>query len=259
MATPSTVLEAPRRAHTYAYYFDALFGCTVVATTPTYRPDLWETFLAGAARNYHHHDVTSALEYDVIRNGVSTSLFFCALDSAGRMLAGARVQGPYTDAGDTHADIEWRTHTGARNVLRAMVNERLHDGVVELKTGWVDTTAPRGYGLADMIGYAGPLGCLLLGARHALVTAADHVVGMWQRSGAVVADDVDPVSYPDHRYRTRALWWDLETVDATADHTHLRRMAEAARQLAGTTVGSGEPHDDGRPARRAADTDSATS
>lgn len=232
-ATPTTI-AAPEGVRAQGHYVDLRFGCTVVVTTPSTRPDLWSRFVDGALRSYEQHDVLSALEYDVIADGRTTSLFFCAVDGSGTMLAGARLQGPYEDADRTHADIEWRTRPDAREKLRHMVAERLVDGVVELKTGWVDRSAARGRHLADMIGFSGPLGCWLLGARYALVTGADHVLGMWQRAGAVVADDVEAAFYPDHRYRTRALWWDLETFRDVADSEHVRRMDAAALQLVHT-------------------------
>lgn len=239
MPTGSTVGTRPSDR---GYYTDSAFGCTIVATDPSDRPDLWERFLDGARRSYIHHDVFSALDYDVIRDGSTTSLFFCAIDPAGRMLAGARLQGPYSDARQTHADSEWRSHPDGRTRLRRMVNDRLSEGVVELKTGWVDGAAPRTSKLADMIGYAGPLGCLLLDARYALVTAADHVLSMWQDAGAVVALDVEPASYPDDRYRTRALWWDTRSFRDVAAPDHVRRMDNASRQLVRTRAVSERPH-----------------
>ncbi|MBY6681207.1 hypothetical protein HQ312_09080 [Rhodococcus sp. BP-316] len=241
MSAPSALPFSPVRAHTQGHYVDRHFGCTIIATTPSSRPDLWTRFLKGAHRSYTHHDVLPALEHDTIRDGSTTALFFCALDTSGAMLAGARLQGPYTDARDTHADIEWRHHPIGRMVLRQMVDERLGRGVVELKTGWVESTAARDRHLADVIGYAGPLGCSLLGARYALVTAADHVVRMWQSTGAVTAESVEPAVYPDDRYRTRALWWDLESYRDRADPRHVRRIDDAAAQLAHSWAATAVP------------------
>lgn len=235
MSSPSTLVSrsgAPGNA--YGHYYDDSLGCTVVVTTPSSNPALWLRYLAGARRSYAHHDVTVALEYDNIRDGLSTSIFFCALDEGGRMLAGNRVQGPYTDVRQTHADAEWQRTPEGRARLRQIVTGRLDEGVIELKSGWVDRSAPRERRLVDMIAHSGPLSCSLLGVRYALSTAADHAIPMWQRTGAVVSSDVEPTPYPDDRYRTKAMWWDLETYRETATSEHVHRIDLASEQLATT-------------------------
>ncbi|MBM7415239.1 MULTISPECIES: hypothetical protein [Nocardiaceae] len=234
MTAPPLSTTHTRPTHAFGYYDDPVFECTVVATSPTSRPDLWHRYLEGARISYERHDVSVALEYDTIRDGRNTTIFLCALDASGRMLAGIRVQGPYEHARQTHADLEWRRNPLARTVLRDAVTERLREGVIELKSGWVDRAAPRDRRLVDMIAHAGPLACSLLGVRFALSTAADHAVSMWQKSGAVVADTIDPTPYPDDRYSTRALWWDLHTFRETAHAHHARRIDDAAAQLVHT-------------------------
>ncbi|MBY6367284.1 hypothetical protein [Rhodococcoides corynebacterioides] len=233
-----SALPPARSDRPFGYYVDDVFGCAVTVGTPRVDPLLWQRFLEGARASYTRHGVAAALEFDRIADGRSTTLFFCAVDEAGRVLAGARVQGPYDRPDETHADEEWRTLPAGRAVLRRLVAARLPDGVAELKTGWVDPTVPRERRLADMIGFAGPLAATVLGVRHTLVTAGDHALALWEHAGAVVADEVPPTPYPTARYRTRPLFWDLETFADRALPGHRRRIEQAADHLRRTATRS---------------------
>jgi hypothetical protein len=212
-------------------YYDTQLQCTVLATTPTVSPGLWNEFLDGALRSYTRHGVQDALEYDEIVDGVSTSLFFVAIDSEGDLRGGLRVQGPYTRSDQTHADIEWSSDEAGRSALRAMVADRIPDGVVEMKSVWSDPDAPR----TGRPGYLGAVGASLaaaaLGARFTLATSAEHAVGPYLDSGAVIAAHIDAVPYPDDRYRTRALWWDRATVRSIADPLLRPHITTAVREL----------------------------
>ncbi|AMY18497.1 MULTISPECIES: hypothetical protein [Nocardiaceae] len=227
---------APRSDRPFGYYVDRIFGYVVTVGTPRSDPSLWRRFLDGARASYARHGVDAALEFDRIADGRSTTLFFCALDDAGHPVAGARVQGPYERPDQTHADQEWIPVPAGRAALRELVAARLTDGVVELKTGWVDPAVPRDRRLADMIGFSGPLAGTVLGVRHTLVTAGDHALGLWEHAGAVLVDEVPPTPYPDARYRTRALFWDRTTYADRALPDHRRRIAVASEHVRRTAL-----------------------
>ncbi len=226
----------PRPDHPFGYYLDRVFGYVVTVSTPRVDPSLWRRYLDGARASYARHGVDAALEFDRIADGRSTTVFFCALDDAGEPVAGARVQGPYERPDQTHADQEWTPVPAGRAALRGMVAARLADGVVELKTGWVDPSVPRERRLADMIGFSGPLAGAVLGVRHTLVTAGDHALALWEHAGAVVVDEVPPTPYPDARYRTRALFWDRTTYAARALPDHRRRIEVASDHVRRTAL-----------------------
>ncbi|WP_139279952.1 hypothetical protein [Rhodococcoides yunnanense] len=214
-------------------YFDLDLQCTVLATTPSERPDLWREFVEGALESYSHFGVEKALEYDRIVDGSSTSLFFAALDDSGRICGGLRAQGPYSLPDQTHADLEWVSSPQGRTSLRSMVAARLPHGVVEMKTVWSSVRGPR----RGSPGYLGAIGASLaaaaLGCRFTLATSADHAMGPYLDSGAVMAADIEPVPYPDDRYRTRILWWDQHTIASTTTSAKYRQISQAVDALLG--------------------------
>ena len=230
----------PLRITSDASYYDPELRCTVLATTPAQRPTLWRAFVDGALRSYSHFGVEKALEYDRIIDGSTTSMFLVALDDAGEPVGGLRAQGPYSKPHQTHADIEWSKSWIGRAALRRMVSARLANGVVEMKTVWsaVDRTrhgAP---------GYFGAIGASLVaaasGCRHTLATSAEHAVGPYLDSGAVMATHIDAVAYPDDRYRTRILWWDQNTVPLFATAEKLAQITFAVESLRGRELASTE-------------------
>lgn len=209
--------RTPRQPDTESRYFDTHLNCTVTATTPTADPVSWTRFMTGARASYRKYGVEAALEFDTVIGGESTSLFFLARDSHGTAVGGFRIQGPYASPRDTHADIEWADSPAGRAALADMVADRLPYGVVEMKSVWM---APGAVPSAEP-GYIGALGAVLgavaLDCRFTLATSAEHSAGPYVRSGGVVARHIDAVPYPDDRYRTRALWWDRETLAENSD------------------------------------------
>ncbi|MDJ0004647.1 MULTISPECIES: hypothetical protein [Nocardiaceae] len=205
-------------------YFDHPSQCHILATTPTRSPALWTQFLDGAEESYRRHDVTPALEISTIRDGGTTALFFAALDRTGTILGGVRVQGPYSSADQSHALVEFAAHPEGRHRVRAMLDSRIEDGVVEIKSAWVAPGAPRGRAVTTMIAQSPAYSTALLGARYALATAASHVRAAWLRTGAAIATHIEPVPYPDDRYRTEVFWWDRTTLAFDAELETWRRM-----------------------------------
>lgn len=206
-----------RQPDSESKYFDTHLDCTITATTPAADPVSWTRFMVGARASYQKYGVESALEFDAVIGGDTTALFFLARDSLGRAVGGFRIQGPYASPRETHADIEWADHPTGRAALASMVADRLPHGVVEMKTVWM---APGAVPSAEP-GYIGALGAVLgataLDCRFTLATSAEHSAGPYIRSGGVIAAHIDAVPYPDERYRTRALWWDRETLADNSD------------------------------------------
>jgi hypothetical protein len=114
--------------------------CALVLATPTAEPKLWDEFVEGALRSYRKHGVAQAIEPSTLGDPESTSLFLAAVDANGQMIAGVRAQGPYHDAEQAHAIVEWAGQS-ALPAVRKMIADRIPFGVVEIKTAW--TTMPR--------------------------------------------------------------------------------------------------------------------
>lgn len=183
--------------------------------TPQAHPDLWRRYLHGALRVYRHFGVDHALEYDSVVDGHSTSLFFTAVDPAGAVLAGLRAQGPYGVADEVHALGAWAGRPGA-DQLRTVVAERIPEGIVEVKAVWVAREAEHRTALAAAVSRCVVHAARLLDARFGFVTTATRNIGLYRSSGGYVADRIPSVPYPDDRYRTVPLWWDIRTYRSLA-------------------------------------------
>ena len=219
-------------------YRDPRSGYRIVVRRPADEPDLWQRYLDGAVCSYRAYDVESVLNLDEVADGRSSTRFFAALDADDEVVGGMRVQGPYTDADQSHAVVEWAGHP-ARPQVHDMITERIPFGVVETKTAWVSDTVTGRRELVGCLSRAPVHAASVLGARYALGTSAVHTLALWTASGAVVADQVAATPYPDDRYLTRLVWWDLwelrdtlaaderATIDDEA--AQLRRAVPAAR------------------------------
>ncbi|SDE16355.1 hypothetical protein SAMN05444580_11153 [Rhodococcus tukisamuensis] len=198
-----------------------------VAARPDEEPELWSEYLAGALESYTKHGVLEALQYEQLRDGRSTTLFFVAVGPDGSVSGGMRAQGPHARVEQVHAISEWAGRPG-ESELRAMVADRLPFGVVEMKTAWVaDGAAHRKEltrSLADVIVW----GLELLDVQFVLGTAADHVLKLWSSSGGEVSSRIPSTPYPDERYRTRVMWWDRRKLPVGPDAHRLARPGTAA-------------------------------
>jgi hypothetical protein len=233
-ATPSPFAPLPSTSEApnglVASYQDLRTGCRFVVATPAAQRQLWEAYLLGAQRSYRKHDVESVLEYNEIRDGASTAIFFVALDPCGAVVGGMRLQGPYRETAQAHAIAEWGSCDGASELHRE-ITERLDDGVVEMKTGWVDDLFPGRSALTDAMARMFVHALTLMNVRYVLGTVAKHARRRWMTTGGVVSEDVAPVAYPDERYQTVPMWWDRETFADLADADQLPHIVFEAAQL----------------------------
>lgn len=203
--------------------WDEESGYRFVVASPSVEPELWDRFVSGALAAYRKYNVEAALEYDGIKDGGSTVLFFAALALDGSVVGGSRALGPYRSADESHVLSEWSEHE-PRAAIRRILDGYLPDGVVEAKTGWVADGVLRrkelGAAVARMATY-----CMeLLGSRFLVGTAADNALEMWKRCGGRVVDRVPPSPYPDARYRTRMLVWDLLRCRSEARSRQLEKL-----------------------------------
>lgn len=208
-ASTGAVLD-PCEGSILGCYEEARSGCLFVYATPAEQPDLWAQFLDGARENYARHDVLSALEYDRIRDGSTTSMFTVALDSSGQVVGGVRTQGPYASPSQSHAVVEWAGHPGEALVW-GDIEDRLPAGVIESKSGWVSSRSPARAALSSALARVVLHSIRLANVRYALGTAPQHALRMWESTGCRVSSMIPAVPYPDDRYQTVVLWWDIMT------------------------------------------------
>lgn len=224
MSMPS-ITESADHADTFETrsVWDPQSSCTIVVSTPAESPELWESFLAGARAGYRKYGAEKALEYERIRDGASTALFFAAVQGQGEVVGGVRAQGPYTSVDQAHATIEWSGHPGEATVRR-MIADRLPFGVVEMKSAWVADAAARRKALTLTLARIGSYTLDLLPVQFLLATAAAHVIDLWKTSGGIVAEEVPAAPYPDDRYQTKLMWWDRRRDRSHADRAELQRL-----------------------------------
>lgn len=211
-------------------YLDPASGCRFLAATPSQQQQLWLAFLDGAKRNYRKHGVENALEYDQIADGASTSLFFVAVHPTGAVVGGMRAQGPYTDVDQAHAIAEWAGRPGTQQ-LRREIQARIADGLIEMKTGWVDDHTENRVEVTDALARVFVHSLRLLNVRHAIGTVGQHARRRWLSCGGVVCDTVEPVTYPSDQYSTVLMTWDSHHFAHLAAPHQLPRLSSEAAQL----------------------------
>ncbi|MFE3290969.1 hypothetical protein [Rhodococcus sp. NPDC059234] len=192
--------------------WDPRSQCRFIAAHPDAEPELWSAYLDGARTGYRKYGAESALEYERMYDGRSTALFFVAIAPDGTVAGGLRAQGPYHNADEAHATVEWSGRPGAAAV-QAMIRDRIPFGVVEMKAAWVADGVPRRGELTRSLAGIGCRTTEILDVQFLMATAAEHVLELWESSGGVVATHIPPTPYPDGRYLTRMMWWDRTTLN----------------------------------------------
>ncbi|WP_241257128.1 hypothetical protein [Rhodococcus sp. KRD162] len=204
---------------------------TLIAATPSGSPELWSRYVAGAWESYSRHGVTVALDMDEVASGATTTLFYVVLDAAGTMLGGVRAQGPYAMIEQSHVLTEWKDSPGLPMVTE-LLQSRLHHGIVEMKSAWVDAGAA-GRTVSSVLARTALPTIELTGSRYLFASAADHVLRLWESSGGQIDHDIPAAAYPSEQYRTVMMWWDRATLAHTASEEVWQSMVVEARSLCG--------------------------
>ncbi len=203
-----------------------------VVTTPGAEPDLWREYLDGAARSYGAHGVEDVAAVDQIADGATTALLFAAVADEGRVVGGIRTAGVLAHSEDAVALRAWDGHP-ERARARALFEERVPFGVVELKTGWVARDAPERRRLTASLARTPLHAALILGARYGMGAGGGHSLRMWTASGGVVARELAPLPFPDERYETHLVWWDRWMPATTVTEDERRALDAETAQLVG--------------------------
>jgi hypothetical protein len=210
-------------------WWDRDAECTIVLSQPANEPRLWAEYLDGAQRSYRRHGVEAALDADAIRSGADTVLFWAALDATGRIQGGVRAKGPLRSADESHAVVEWAGNPGAEKVRKA-ITDRLPFGVLEMKSAWIVDDPERNPAITKAIARSGFHAMPLLDNQFCVATGASQVLDRWRSSGGVVSA-VPATPYPDHRYRTKMMWWDRRTFAKHAEPDQVSKILTEITQI----------------------------
>ncbi len=218
-------------------YHDSVTGYAVEIGAPADRPALWRQYVEGALRVYRHYGVEAALDHTAMRNGVSTTVFLAVVDAGGTVVGGLRAEGPHAFVDDVDGLRPWVAAPG-ESALRSEIAQRVPDGMVEIKAVWSDRIDPRRADLGALLARGIVHVARHLDARHALVTTAIRGVERYASSGARRLVDVPGVVYPDDRYVTVPMAWDL-TDDSSVTAEQRALIALEYRQLSSSATESG--------------------
>jgi hypothetical protein len=221
-------------------FWDPWSGCRIEAHTPASRPDLWQHYVDGLSESYRHYDVEGALDLDSFVTGDSTSIFFVAFSPDEEIVAGVRMHGPLNDSNEAHALLEFAIDPAGVTAVARSIDDRVPFGVIEIKGGWVAHTAARRDELSNTLARSFLHAMTVLQVQFAFCTAGTHAVARWLSTGSTVAEGLVPVPYPDDRYRTTVMWWDLAKLDERADPAQLRRFRSEAATLSKSVLRSVE-------------------
>ncbi|WP_345630302.1 Rv1355c family protein [Rugosimonospora acidiphila] len=208
---------------------DAGSGLRFECHYPAERPDLWRAYLDGAQARYRHHGVEQALDRPSIEHGEGVTVFWLAFEGE-QAVAGVRCHGPVQSVDDVHALVELQG-AGPLDELRALIESRLASGVLESKGAWVARGHRCAADLSAALGRCTVHSMRWFGAEFAMATVADHALARWSASGGRVYDGSAPVEYPDDRYKTVLMWWELARVGELAEPGQLSRLAPETAQL----------------------------
>lgn len=221
------------------HYLDDLSGCRVRVGTPAELPELWRRYVDGALVVYRHYGVEDALDIESIADGRTTAMFLVAQDPDGTVVAGLRAHGPHRTADEIAGFQPWLGAEGERE-LRAAVAERVPAGVIETKGAWSTRERPRRPELGELLARGIVHLAWLLDARYVFGASPLHRLELYGSSGAQQPPEIPAVNYPDDRYVTVPIWWDLEDLStATPSQRELVNVERA--QLATTRVPAGNP------------------
>lgn len=235
MSTTVPELLVTEQAHSISFW-DPTSGCRIEAHSPSKRPDLWQSYVAGLAESYRRFGVEAALDLDSFVSGDSTSLFFVAFSPTGEIVAGVRMHGPLASSDDAHALIEFAADSTGVAMVRRLIEDRLPFGVLEIKGGWVAHSATERDALSNTLARCFLHAMTILDVQFAFCTAGTHAVKRWLSTGSAVTEGLVPVPYPDERYQTTMMWWDFTKLHERADPAQLRRFRGEAAVLARSSV-----------------------
>ncbi|MFW0795286.1 hypothetical protein AAFP30_15840 [Gordonia sp. CPCC 205515] len=203
---------------------------TLVVGTPESTPLVWNDYICGAQRSYSARGVADALEFDAVRHGQKTHIFCAVVDDDGNVVGGLRVQGPYQRVIESHAVYEWAGQPGQSHLMSAIAS-RIPGGLAEVKAAYVDAPKETAPHVAGLLARLGLVVMTVTGCQYLMATAADYVLDRWQSGGGRIDTSIPATPYPDERYRTRAMFWNSQTIAEDANPRVWRQMWSEYNEL----------------------------
>jgi hypothetical protein len=229
-----------RSSSPLASFLDEASGVRIEVHRPIDSPLRWRQYLDGAETQYRAHGVRQVLPRAALEDGRSASLVFVAVDGSGEVVGGIRCHGPIAAVEDAHAITELAGQPRLRTV-RDLLTRILPSGAVEMKGAWTDPDhAPRS--VSNALARCCVHAMTWFGTRYAVATCSDKVAVRWATTGARTFVDLDPVAYPDDRYRTVLILWDREHLAERALDTQwaaILKETEALHARPGLEVSAG--------------------
>lgn len=211
ITTPFQVDQLPAVADELYAFRDRVSGMWLRFYNPARRFDLWRAYVEGACRTYRQFRVESALRLPDATPESAAPIFAVVTDDDGYVQGGWHINGPLRAVSEAIAPREFASEPLSASLVSEWIANAVPEGVIEVKAVWVEPTADMKPALADLTSRAFVHAMHCLGVRYAFCTAAEHAAPRWSNSGARELPGIVPAAYPDDRYRTTFLCWDMET------------------------------------------------
>jgi molybdopterin/thiamine biosynthesis adenylyltransferase len=195
-------------------YIDTDTSLRITAYHPELFADKWRLYVDGLHASYQAYGVSSACSAELLGATPDTSLFFLAEDSSGNVLGGIRFVGPLKDLSQSATVAEMSESPQLQDLADAM-SSHIPFGLIEIKGLWALGTVKTGASLLPPLVRTVRPAAALLGAAHAYASYADRLTPQVRDCGA---QDfyLTPVPYPDERYATVAVHFDLASLVANS-------------------------------------------
>lgn len=205
-------------------YVDPTTGLRMLYSRPEVRPDLWTQYLNGLEQTYLAFGTERALDLRAIFTGRQLPIFAVAIDDDNRVVGGLRAHGPLVESAEAHALQEFEIDPVGQATVRRLLDERIPAGVAEIKGVWTAEDAPHRRELSNALARGFVHMMTVLNIEYTFCTAAEHAARRWLTAGGEIVDGLEPVAYPDERYRTTMMWWHRDEFAKHCDPEQLRRI-----------------------------------
>ncbi|WP_129666474.1 hypothetical protein [Phytoactinopolyspora endophytica] len=204
---------------------DISSGARIGFYRPADRHDLWEAYVAGAARSYRKYGAENALRLPPTTPSSMAPIFAVVKGSDEEVIGGWYANGPLRAVSEAFAPGEFAADPISATLIAEWIAQVVPQGVFEFKGVWVDSSAPLKPALADLLARSFFHAMHLLDVRYAFCTAALHAAPRWMSSGGRPLAGIPPTAYPDERYLTSFLHWDVKSAFRFSTPTQRRLFA----------------------------------
>ena len=193
------------------------------------RPDLWRLYLNEAEGRYRSRGYEGTLRRRELEEGHGVGLFFIGFTPEGEAVAGVRFHGPLESSHEA-ALMEEMASSPEIDDYRALIEENLHLGVIEVKGAWSKGEAAVGVRLVAAISRSVTHAMNWLGSERAVAATSDTLVPVGSVAGGRQVGSAW-VPYPDERFRTVCVTWQRAKSQELATPEHRVLLRQEHEQL----------------------------